>query len=721
MRCGDCGCDLRMTVPRVASFPIQREPGFIPDLLRNQSLVGRRAFLDNAVEHKRISMSRFYLAMILPCCAISCWPTFGARADEALPANPSQQLQTIVVQATPISGNTIDIDKIPGNVQILSAGELSRDGSASLTGAMNSGLGSINVNDNLNDPFQPDILYRGFEASPVLGTPQGLAVYQNGVRINEAFGDTVNWDLFPDIAIDKVTLVSSSPVYGLNALGGGISISMKDGFSYRGAEAALSGGSFGNHAAAVQFGANSGGLGIYVAGNAVQSTGWREFSEDALRQLYAVLSARNDQGSLDLSYTRSDDQLHGQGSAPVQELSVSRTLVYTDPQTNINRLNFLTLNGTLKATDSWSLQTVLYYRQYQQIVSNGNTTSYTSCTVDGETGLLCQPDGVTPLTGPAGQTLPDISNGGTVPIGENDSEAINAYGRGAALQSTDVAHLFGLRDSFTAGATLDYARLTFSSGTAVGVIGTQLIVLPSNLIVDTTEAAQNAATAGGNTTISATPVGLQGFNRNVGLYLTDTLDLTPALALTASARYNSATIDLQDQLGTNLTGTNRYTHFNPAIGGTYKLLPTVTAYAGIAQNARTPTASEIECSNPAQPCLLPSNLAGDPPTLRQVIAHTLEFGLRGRIPSATAGSGGLSWNLVVFRTNLDDDIYGIATSVSSGFFQNIGATRRQGGEVGLNYQGSAWSTYLNYSYVDARFESRPLLPSASNPFRDQNG
>jgi outer membrane cobalamin receptor len=152
------------------------------------------------------------------------------------------ELPTIVVQATAIPGTTIDIDKVPGNVQMLSAADLTREGSASMTNALNSNLSSININDDLDDPFQPDILYRGFEASPVLGTPQGLAVYQNGVRINEAFGSTVNWDLFPDIAINQVELVSSSPVYGLNALGGAISVTMKNGFTYKGADVEVSGG-----------------------------------------------------------------------------------------------------------------------------------------------------------------------------------------------------------------------------------------------------------------------------------------------------------------------------------------------------------------------------------------------------------------------------------------------------------------------------------------------
>jgi outer membrane receptor protein involved in Fe transport len=142
----------------------------------------------------------------------------GGQGETTSPAN----LQTIEVTATALPGTAIGIDKIPGNVQVLSSADLTREGSASLTGALNSGLSSVSVNDDLDDPFQPDILYRGFEASPVLGTPQGLAVYQNGVRINEAFGDTVNWDLFPDIAIDQVELVSSNPLYGLNALGGAI-------------------------------------------------------------------------------------------------------------------------------------------------------------------------------------------------------------------------------------------------------------------------------------------------------------------------------------------------------------------------------------------------------------------------------------------------------------------------------------------------------------------
>jgi iron complex outermembrane receptor protein len=663
-------------------------------------------------------------AAVLPCCAITISVSMAASADNAVDTSTRttnqsevssfEKLQAIVVTATAIPGTVIDIDKIPGNVQVLSAADLTREGPASLTGALNSNLSSVNVNDDLDDPFQPDILYRGFEASPVLGTPQGLAVYQNGVRINEAFGDTVNWDLFPDIAINQVELVSSSPVYGLNALGGAISVTMKNGFTYQGTDLELSGGSFGQRAVTGQFGHNSGAFGFYLAGKALDWDGWRRFSNDRMRNLYAVFSTRTDSATLDLSYSRTDNTMNGQGAAPVQELAVNRSLVFTGPQTNVNTLDFVTLNGTLKVTDAWSLQSVLYYRQYAQSVSNGNTTNYAACA--NTSGILCQPDGVTPLANSAGQALPDISDGGAVPIGENDFELIHAWGRGATLQATDNETIFGHDNQFTVGAVVDYASTSFYSGAQIGVINSQLLVLPSNLIVDTPENSPGAIANG-----DPVPVSVNSINKNLGVYLTDTFNVTPDLAVTASGRYNITHVDLADQLGTNLNGSNRFVHFNPAIGATYKLLPTMTLYGGLSQNTRTPTASEIECSNPLTPCLLPTNLAGDPPNLRQVIAHTAELGLRGKIPEVAGAGSEMSWNLSVFRTLLKDAIYGISTSIAQGFFQNIGDTRRQGVEAGLNYRTQGWSAYANYSFIQATFRSPLLMPSPSNPYQDANG
>lgn len=640
---------------------------------------------------------------------------WGIPAHAAAAPDPAQALQEVlVIGSTPLSGAAMDIDKIPGNIQVLSAEDLSRQGTPSLITALDSKLSSININDNIDDPFQPDILYRGFEASPILGTPQGLAVYQNGVRVNEAFGNTVNWDLLPDVAINQVELVSYSPLYGLNALGGAVSVTMKNAFTYQGADLELSGGSYGKRSAVGQFGATSGMFGFYVAGKALEWDGWRQFSSDRIGTLFAALSMHSDRGTLDLSYAHADNALNGQGAAPVQELAVNRSLTFTGPQSNLNTLNFFTLNGAVQLANHWSLQGVAYYRDYAQSVANGNTTNYTACLTP--PGILCQPDGLTPLMNAAGQSLPDISAGGTVPIGENDFETIRSWGRGITVEISHNAPIFARGNQFSLGAAVDYAATSFYSGAEIGVIDSQLQVLPSGLVVNTPENSPGAIANG-----DAVPVSVNSVNKNLGAYFTDTFNVTADLALTASGRYNVANIDLTDQLGTNLTGSNRYVHFNPAAGATYKVLPTMTVYGGWATNNRTPTASEIECSDPLTPCLLPTNLAGDPPTLRQVISHTTELGVRGRLPGSRDSSGALTYNLSVFRTVLHDDIFGIATSVSEGFFQNIGETRRQGVELGLAYHANRWSGFLNYSLVQATFESALVVPSPSNPYQDANG
>jgi iron complex outermembrane receptor protein len=646
--------------------------------------------------------------------ASSAWCACAGAAEAAPgPHNASADTPQVVVTGTPLPGTAIDIDKIPANVVVLSGADLTRQGAASLTRTLDANLGSVSIGDGLDDPFQPDILYRGFEASPVLGTPQGLAVYQNGVRINEAFGDTVNWDLFPDAAIDRVELVSSSPLYGLNALGGAISVTMKNGFTSQGTALELSGGSYANRSAVGQFGVRSGPFGFYFAGKALDAGGWRDFSGDRLRSLYAVASLHGDGVTLDLSYTRADDTLQGQGAAPVQELAVRRSLVFTGPQNDINTLNFFTLNGNLRLAEHWSLQGVAYYRDYAQSVANGNTTSYVAC--DAIPGILCQPDGVTPLTNSAEEPLPDISRGGSLPIGENDFESIHARGRGVTLQLSADGELAGHGNRLSLGADLDYAATRFYTSAELGVIDSRLLVEPSGLIVDTPENSAGALANG-----DPTPVSLASVNQNDGAFLTDSFDVTPELTVTASGRYNVAHLDLADGRGTNLTGNSRFVHFNPALGATWRIRPTATVYAGVAVNTRTPTASEIECSDPLTPCLLPTNLAGDPPNLHQVIAHTSELGARGTGGAAATG-GEWSWNLGLFRTLLHDDIYGIATSLSQGFFQNIGDTRRQGIEAGLRYREGRWSTFLNYALVDATFRSPLLVPSPSNPFRDANG
>ena len=525
----------------------------------------------------------------LPWLALASAMACGA-AQAADPA-PSEVPALTVIAATPLPGAQIDVAKAPYDVRTLSAADIGRDGRLSAAGALDAAIGGVNINDNLDDAFQPDILYRGFEASPVLGTPQGLAVYQNGVRINEAFGDVVNWDLIADPAVARIDVVGSNPVYGLNALGGAVVVAMKDGFDDAGVEAQAGGGSFGARSAQLTFGAHTDHVGVFLAARALDQDGWRAFSADRVRQLYADFAARSDRLKLDLSFEGADNLLHGQSAAPVQELAVSRRLVFTSPQANADRLAFVVLKGSFQATQALSLQGEAYYRGFHQSVDNGNTTDYAACTLPGLANQLCQSDGATPLVTTTGAAIPDISSGGSVPIGENDREALNARGYGGSVQITAIAPFLGLGNQASAGAAFDGADIDFRSSAELGVIDAALVVQPSGLVVSTPE----------GTPFTATPVSLSAADSYAGVYFTDTLDLTARLAVTASGRFNSVRIALLDHQGVALNGVSRYDRFDPAIGASYRLTPGLTAYFGYAEGSRAPTASEIECSDPANP------------------------------------------------------------------------------------------------------------------------
>jgi iron complex outermembrane recepter protein len=614
--------------------------------------------------------------------------------------------EIVVVGITPVPGFKVDRDKIPGNIQSLRSSDLTRNGAASVLGALDQQLSGVNFNDTLADPFQPDVLFRGFEASPALGTPQGMAVYQNGVRINEAFGDTVNWDLIPDIAIDRIDVLSATSVFGLNALGGAATVTMKNGFTYQGFDATVSGGSFNQRQAQAEYGVSDGALGAYAAVNLLKEGGWRHFAEDRIKQYYLDLSFHTDTITLDLSYSRGNNRLYGQGPAPVQSLNISTENVFTGPQNNINNVDMVTLDTTYNFTPTLALSNVLYFRNYRQTVANGDNSDYAACDADVAPGLLCDGDYV--LTDTLGQHIPDITNSGATIIGQNDYEDIHSQSWGGSLQFSSTGKVLDHGNSFAVGASVDTSTTGFYSGTWLGVLSPALSVLPSPYFVATPEGADS----------TATPVNLNANNNYYGVYVTDTFDVTNALSATLTGRYNIAKVDLADRNGDLLDGNNRFTHFDPSAGVTYKIMPALTVYGSYAINNRAPTASELECANPAAPCLLPTNLASDPP-LKQVVSNTAEVGARGTVSDATVGK--FVWDLSIYRTVSENDIYGISTTIASGYFQNVGSTRREGGDLDLKYQFEQVSAYLQYSYLKATFRSAFLEPSPANPFQDANG
>jgi len=605
----------------------------------------------------------------------------------------------------------VDRDKIPSNVQVLTTSDFDHAKAPDLLQAMERALPGVALSDQTGNQFQLDINYRGFVASPVIGTPQGLAVYQNGVRINEVFGDIINWDFLPENAINRMTLVPSNPIYGLNAIGGALSLEMKNGFTYHGVQSEVSGGSFGRTTTSVQAGGQTGNLSGYVTADAIDDAGWREDSPSRLRRMYTDFGARGDNNTeFHLSFTGADNHFGALAATPVQMLAQNWSSVFTAPQTTDNQLAFFTGSASWKPTDTLTYQAVAYYRHFQQAHVDGNGTNAQNAGCPDPT-VLCFPnlDGtVSNLTTTTGKTVPATGPLASAVLGEIDRTWTTTNSFGGSAQAASSEKVFGHTNNFVIGASIDRGLVQFATTSELATIsGVPPNVQGTGLFIDQPSG-------------DVAPVGLGAQTLYTGLYATDTFDVTSRLSVTAGARFNIAQINLEDVLGNDplLTGSHNYSHFNPSIGATYKINPNVTVFGGYAVANRAPTPLELECSDPTRPCLLDNSLVGDP-NLKQVVSHTVEAGLRGNL---AIGKGQLNWNVDgYYALNIDDIINVASPIIGHEFFQNGGNTLRQGVEANATYQWDRWNVYANFTSVDATFRNALALSSPFNPFANANG
>jgi iron complex outermembrane recepter protein len=619
------------------------------------------------------------------------------------------------VRMTPLPGSEIDPAIVPGHVSVVSSGDLQRYGAPTVSGALQASVPGIVLNDTLGNGMAQDVQFRGFSASPLNGTPQGLAIYQNGVRINEVFGDAVSWDLVPGVAIRDIAVTSNNPAFGLNALGGAISIAMKDGFSYQGFEADGRIGSFGRRLGSVQGGQRTGAFASYVAADALEEKGWRDLSAAKSRRLYADIGAKDETTEIHLNLSAARTLMGVTGPAPVELLAQRREAVFTTPQTFDNRSMLAALNGSVAVNDALKLSGQVYWRGFRQKRPDGNISNLRPCDPGGaNAGLLCVTDGGGEATvqDQAGNDIADSVLGGGL-AGSNDSTAVKADSIGGAVQGVLKGKVLELHNQLTLGASLDEGRARVRSQSELGLLD------PNTLSVQGL-----GITLGGD---NFSPVGARVRTLYTGVHFSNTLDVTDRLALTVGGRFNLAQIELKDEIGTDLNGSHRFSRFNPMAGAAFKVLPGLSVYAGYSEANRAPTPAELSCADPARPCLLESFLVSDPP-LKQVVSHTSEAGVRGAIPLAgppgtLAGAGPrVEWSLGVFRTLNTDDILSVASQTQGrGYFLNAGETLRQGVEAMVAYKSQPLSVYASYALIDATFRDALALSSPNNPAADADG
>ena len=622
-----------------------------------------------------------------------------AADDQVILEEQPIELEAIsVVNTTPLGGG-IAMDKVLTNVQVMTAEDLARAQSISIADYMNQNMGSVSVNDAQNNPLQPDIQYRGFTISPLMGLPQGLSVYVDGIRFNEPFGDSVHWDLIPKGAVDSMSLQGgSNPAYGLNSLGGAIAIQTKTGFTAPEHSLTLSGGSWSRHNEELTSGWNNGEFAYFLDLQYFHEDGWRDHSESGVFNGLGTFSWRGDDGQLNLTLAGANSSLIGNGAIPVELEAIDRSAIFTHPDKTSNHFFLSALDGNLWMNDDTELAGNIYYRSNRIDSVNGDASEFEEC--EDFPGFLCaegEDEIVEDIYGnPVRAT--DAVEGGTLNTSETDQ-----WSFGLALQSAFNQSLWGYENQFVIGSSYDLSRVQYSADTELGSLTDDRGVTGSGILVDESR------------------VRLDTTTNSFGLFFTDVFNVTEKLAINISGRYNHVEIDMQDRYGSTLTGKHKFDRFNPAAGLSYAFMPELNFYGGYSESSRVPTPMELSCADPDDPCKLPNAFIADPP-LEQVVAKSWEVGFRGHFYSVLDGL--IRWNLGYFNTTNHNDIIfqSAGTANSAGYFDNVGRTRRQGVELGLSSSFfDRWRMALNYSYINAVFLTPYTSHSPSNPYADANG
>jgi iron complex outermembrane recepter protein len=572
-------------------------------------------------------------------------------ADESLEMPP-----VTIVGSPTVPGLGQPLDRLPQNVQQLDGDDLERLGPLGPADALGAAAAGVHLGGTQENPFEPDVFYRGFQSSALLGTPQGLSVFADGTRVNEFLGDVVHWDLLPQDAIHSIEVIpASSALYGRNTLGGALAIENKRGFTDPGSEVEVYGGSFGRWRAMAETGGERGAFDYFAMANVFREDGFRDFSRSEVNQLFGELGWRPADFDLRVNYTAVHNELRGNSSMPESLLAQDRDAVYTQPDVFRPDLHFVQLSATRTVATDLRADAAFYWRGLSIHQSNADAA---------EGDESAEPSA--PLPGVLRFVRSDETRFG---------------GRVGFVLSR---RLFGAENDLAAGAEVDRGSADFALAEQPGFLDERRTVVPTG------------------TTSVRTDVDTRG--TAVGAYVTDTLTPRPWISLTPALRYDHTTLSIVDRLGGPAGGSHAFGRVDPSGGVTLRPWSALSFFASYGESFRAPTAIELTCASESDPCPLPVAFAEDP-SLKKVRARTVEVGVRSQPLARTHAT------VAAFRTDLHDDILFVSRSRSVGFFRNVGTTRRQGIETLLDGSVNAVSWFVNYSFTRPTFETSETLPS----------
>ena len=665
----------------------------------------------------------------------------------------AQNVEEVLVIGIIPTGAGIDKDKIPFPVQNRNASDIENANPLNISDFLRQSFSSVSLNDAQNNPMQPDLQYRGFTASPLLGLAQGLAVYQNGARINEPLGDAVNWDLLPQSAVQSITLSGgANPLFGLNSLGGSLIVDMKDGFSSPGSSVEISSGSFGRTTANIELGGNNGSFGYYANVESFHEDGWRDQSKSDALNFYSSVGWQLDSTRLNFNYQYGVSELIGNGASPIELLALNRTAIFTGPDITENDMQMASFDYEHEVSANISFGGNIFYRKNKTNSLNGDGSEFAVCSLGGIPQLLdeIEEDDLEEL----GLIDNDICNDQFT-----NSDALEAFlNQTASMLDIDADfNLENFTDDISGSGILSDEGINNLSDRAQESVGADFQwTIRGNLLGYSSQVIAGGAYYRGESNFNSIlelaeldPISRLTLGRGTGtfvdseatsintetesssLYISNTMDLSSTVALTLSARGNYTDVTLRDRSGVRpeLNGSHNFSRVNPSLGLTWKASDSHTLYTSYSESSRAPTPIELACNegvfdlavafaieageDPGDvdlECRLPNAFLADPP-LDDVIAKSFELGSRGFIKD-------IAYSLGMFHTLNKDDILFQTTGRSTGLFANVDETRRAGIESSLQGKWREFSWLAAYSYIDATFEDNFQALSPNHEFAD---
>ena len=589
-----------------------------------------------------------------------------------------------VYSATPLPSIGLPLNIIPSNIQIIKHEDLKNQPGVSIADFANNNLQGVSIQETQGNPFMPDISFRGYSASPLDGNPQGLSVYLDGVRVNEPFGDSVRWDLIPSFAIQGMQLIpGSNPLFGLNTLGGAISIQTKSGRTNPGAAIEASIGSWARKNVSAEYGGVSkdGSVDYYLGVNYFDENGWRKYSPTTVKQTFAKVGWQSESTKIDLSYLNANNDMIGNGLVPQEMMTdFGRESIYTRPDQTRNFLNQLTINASHWINNDVMLSVNTYYRGSNRKTLNGDVNDEYA---------------------PGGNECDDSGA-----AGKAECQAVNNRTRtrtqafGLNTQLAFNQNIFNRKNQLIIGAGYDRSISKFIQSEE----GLELF--------------DSSRLPSGESHGEFTSTKFRGKTQTMHVLATDTFSVNDLVHLNGGLRYNYTKVGNTDYLvGTeidgelhpgNAGGSHYFGRVNPTLGLTLTPTQNVSIFGSYSESSRAPTAMELGCADPAAPCLLPNAMASDPP-LKQVVAKTYDAGVRGKL------NDNIKWSASIYEAVNHNDIQFIyAGNSSQGYFSNVGKTKRQGLDLGLSGNIDKLTLSGSYSYIKATYDDGFDLVGESN-------